>query len=196
MISAISKWSQSIIIAIVIGSIITMILPEGKNKKYIKMIIGVYILFTILTPVLGKKVDLSKYDLNQYIPSMAEVESPHNTTQYNDNVKQLFISKVKNNITAELKAKGYEAETINIQTDDECNINKIEISQLEEYSKESKEINQVKIRQSRLEPLSISINQNTEKEEKVKGIATSDKLTIIEHLSETYKIDKSKIIIE
>lgn len=55
MISAISKWSQSIIIAIVIGSIITMILPEGKNKKYIKMIIGVYILFTILTPVLGKK---------------------------------------------------------------------------------------------------------------------------------------------
>ena len=44
MISAISKWSQSIIIAIVIGSIITMILPEGKNKKYIKMIIGVYIL--------------------------------------------------------------------------------------------------------------------------------------------------------
>lgn len=36
MISAISKWSQSIIIAIVIGSIITMILPEGKNKKYIK----------------------------------------------------------------------------------------------------------------------------------------------------------------
>ena len=186
MISAISKWSQSIIIAIVIGSIITMILPEGKNKKYIKMIIGVYILFTILTPVLGKKVDLSKYDLNQYIPSMAEVESPNNTTQYNDNVKQLFISKVKNNITAELKAKGYEAETINIQTDDECNINKIEISQLEEYSKESKEINQVKI----------EINQNTEKEEKVKGIATSDKLTIIEHLSETYKIDKSKIIIE
>ena len=62
MISAISKWSQSIIIAIVIGSIITMILPEGKNKKYIKMIIGVYILFTILTPVLGKKIDLSKYD--------------------------------------------------------------------------------------------------------------------------------------
>ena len=186
MISAISKWSQSIIIAIVIGSIITMILPEGKNKKYIKMIIGVYILFTILTPVLGKKLDLSKYDLNQYIPSMAEVESPNNTTQYNDNVKQLFISKVKKNITAELKAKGYEAETINIQTDDECNINKIEISQLEEYSKESREINQVKI----------EINQNTEKEEKVKGIATSDKLTIIEHLSETYKIDKSKIIIE
>ena len=117
---------------------------------------------------------------------MAEVESQNNTTQYNDNVKQLFISKVKNNITAELKAKGYEAETINIQTDDECNINKIEISQLEEYSKESREINQVKI----------EINQNTEKEEKVKGIATSDKLTIIEHLSETYKIDKSKIIIE
>lgn len=186
MISAISKWSQSIIIAIVMCSIITMILPEGKNKKYIKMIIGVYILFTILTPVLGKKVDLSKYDLNQYIPSMAEVESQNNTTQYNDNVKQLFISKVKNNITAELKAKGYEAETINIQTDNECNINKIEISQIKEYSKESKEINQVKI----------EINQNTEKEEKVKGIATSDKLTIIEHLSETYKIDKSKIIIE
>ena len=55
MISAISKWSQSIIIAIVIGSIITMILPEGKNKKYIKMIIGVYIFVMIILDFINYK---------------------------------------------------------------------------------------------------------------------------------------------
>ena len=48
----ISLWASQIIIAVIIGTIIEMILPKGNNKKYIKVVIGVYILFTILSPVI------------------------------------------------------------------------------------------------------------------------------------------------
>ena len=35
----ISDWAGGIIIAVIIGTVIEMILPEGNSKKYIKMVI-------------------------------------------------------------------------------------------------------------------------------------------------------------
>ena len=52
MIENISVWAEQIIIAVVIATLIEMILPEGNNRKYIKAVIGVYILFTIISPIL------------------------------------------------------------------------------------------------------------------------------------------------
>lgn len=49
MIDWISTWAQSIIIAVIIATIIEMILPSGSSKKYIKVVTGVYILFTIIS---------------------------------------------------------------------------------------------------------------------------------------------------
>ena len=50
----VSNWIQGIIIAVVISTIVEMILPEGNSKKYIKVVIGVYILFSIVSPVISK----------------------------------------------------------------------------------------------------------------------------------------------
>ena len=50
----VSGWIQGIIIAVIISTIIEMILPEGNSKKYIKVVIGVYILFSIVSPVISK----------------------------------------------------------------------------------------------------------------------------------------------
>lgn len=45
-----------------IATILEMILPEGKNKKYIKTVIGIYILFAVLSPIIskitGKEIDI------------------------------------------------------------------------------------------------------------------------------------------
>ena len=72
MISWISSWAQGIIMAVIIGAIIEMILPEGNSKKYVKIVIGVYVLFTIISPVIskitGKTIQLSDIlELNKYI---------------------------------------------------------------------------------------------------------------------------------
>ena len=54
MIEWITNWAQGIIIAVIIATIIEMILPNGSCKKYIKVVIGVYILFSIISPVISK----------------------------------------------------------------------------------------------------------------------------------------------
>ena len=52
MISWLSKWAQGIIVAVIIATLIELILPNGSSKKYVKVVIGIYILFTIISPVI------------------------------------------------------------------------------------------------------------------------------------------------
>ena len=54
MIDFISSWTQGVIVAVIIATIIEMIIPEGSSKKYIKVVIGVYVLFNIVAPVINK----------------------------------------------------------------------------------------------------------------------------------------------
>ena len=44
-----SHWANGVIVAVILATIFEMILPEGNNKKYIKTVIGVFVLFTITT---------------------------------------------------------------------------------------------------------------------------------------------------
>ena len=55
----ISNWIQGIIIAVIIGTIIEMLLPEGNCKKYVKVVIGVYILFSIISQTAPKNLTSS-----------------------------------------------------------------------------------------------------------------------------------------
>ena len=52
MIEWIKNWTEGIIIAVIISIIIEMLVPEGKNKKYVKVVSGIYILYTIINPFL------------------------------------------------------------------------------------------------------------------------------------------------
>ena len=48
MISFINSYVKGIVVAVIISTIIEMILPEGKIKKYVKTVIGAYIVFIIM----------------------------------------------------------------------------------------------------------------------------------------------------
>ena len=135
MITNISTWAQGIIIAIIIGTIIQMLLPENKNKKYIKVVIGIYILFSVLSPVVGKGMNLNNYSLDEYMKGV-ETESNDENYIYSDNIKSTFKNKVITNIRSQLKTKGYSANSIDIDIDDECNILQIKISQIYENNDE------------------------------------------------------------
>ncbi len=54
MIEFFRNWCEEIIVAVIISIIIEAILPEGNHKKYVKVVIGIYVIFTILHPLLGK----------------------------------------------------------------------------------------------------------------------------------------------
>ena len=75
MINWISNWAQGIIVAVIIGTIIEMVLPEGNCKKYVKVVIGIYILFSIISPVIskmtGKTLQVSDIlELDKYIENV------------------------------------------------------------------------------------------------------------------------------
>ena len=48
MIEIISTWAKNLGVTIVLVSIIEMILPNNKTKKYIRMILGIFVIFNII----------------------------------------------------------------------------------------------------------------------------------------------------
>ena len=112
-----SSWAEQIIIAVVITSIIEMILPDNKNKKYIKMIMGIYILFNIISPIINKK-DLLNFD-NLNLESYAVVSENNETENVNqqsmdDRLQQLYIEELQNNIKAKVTEEGYDVKSCKV----------------------------------------------------------------------------------
>ena len=71
MIEWISRWAEQIVVAVIIATVIEMILPNGNNKKYVKVVIGIYILFTIISPIItkisGKNLIDLEFDYQNYL---------------------------------------------------------------------------------------------------------------------------------
>lgn len=210
MINWITNWAEAIIIAVVIATIIEMILPEGNCKKYIKVVIGVYILFTIISPVItkftGKTVSVSDLiDLSKYVDEVKEKEKSQNLLAQNNetNIKDMYISNLKTDIKSKLKGKGYTTQNINldISNDENYTLNKIylSVSKIDENEEtDNTQTNEVsKIETVNEVNVSIS-NEVTSKENKKEkdSLSTSDKKKIKEYLSSVYEIQEKNIVFE
>ena len=104
MIEWMSTWAEQIIVAVIIGTIIEMILPNGKNKKYVKTIIGVYILFTIISPIISKvtKTDMNNLDFEfeKYLEETDTYQTMAQTLSTNNDNKtmEIYINNIKEDI--------------------------------------------------------------------------------------------------
>lgn len=205
MISWISSWAQGIIISVIIGSIIEMILPEGSSKKYIKIVIGVFILFTIVVPVINKFTGNSEkftsiIDFDKYSNSK-EVVSTNLEKSNNFNIRQMYETNLKVDIKSKIKSKGFEVQDIdlNISDDEEYRIESInitisgEIVNEEDEEKRSKS-NVIGIVDS-IEKISIELSNKTTKQEKEYQISTKDANNLKEYLSNIYDIKTKNILI-
>ncbi len=190
MISSISTWAKSIILAVIIATILEMILPEGNNKKYIKTIIGVYILFTIISPIISKlnggniQIDTSKYEnyFNTQNYTMAS------TNALDINLDSAYISNMKSDIKQRMKEKGYEVKNLDVD---------IELKNEERYGT----IKSIKLTLAKntsnnvissIEKVEINIsNEQTNNTENT--LQEKEKKEIKKYLSETYSINESNI---
>lgn len=210
MINWITNWAEAIIIAVVIATIIEMILPEGNCKKYIKVVIGVYILFTIISPVItkftGKTVSVSDLiDLSKYVDEVKEKEKSQNLLAQNNetNIKDMYISNLKTDIKSKLKGKGYNTKNINldVSNDENYTLNKIylSVSKIDENEEaDNTQTNEV----SKIETVNevnVSISNevtSTETKKEKDSLSTSDKKKIKEYLSSVYEIQEKNIVFE
>ena len=87
-----NQWTKNIVIAVIIGTIIEMLLPKTKNKKYIKVVLGIYILFCILNPVVGKQINFENV-FNQF--AVNESKTIAKSTEYDNELNENFEEKIK-----------------------------------------------------------------------------------------------------
>ena len=135
MVSFISSWAQQIIFAVIIGTILQMLLPEGKNKKYIKIVIGVYVLFAVISPVIGKDLDI---DLNEFNISLDNTTTSLDETN-EQNINDIFVTNLTQDIKSKLNNKGYGCEEVTLETNDNYEVEKITITGIYEVEEEENE---------------------------------------------------------
>ncbi len=198
MISWLKNWAEGIIIAVIIGTIIEMIVPEGNNKKYIKIVIGVYIMFCIISPVItkitSKEVTFLLDDYEDYYKKNNTYEELNKnfeeTNEYK--IEEIYQQKLIEDIKVKLSQKGYKVNNVEllISTNDEDygSITKIDIElNVNNKNDEKKTSNKIK----KVE-ISINSNKSTEKSTKV-DIPNADKLK--EYLSDEYGVKTADILI-
>ena len=146
MIEFISTWVKGLGVAIVIVSIIEMILPNNKTKKYIKMVLGIYIIFNIISPLVKNKdkLNLENLNLNDYT---VNTSTSVDQTSMNKRIETLYEDELEKDITKKLKEKGYELLECKVtakideneNNKDETKISNIKIKVEKKVAKQSEE---------------------------------------------------------
>ena len=193
MIEFLSSWAQGIIVAVIIATLIEMILPNSSSKKYVKVVIGMYILFTIVSPIIkklgGKDINLNTINIEKYEQQISKSDNTI-SRKFEDNntrsIKDIYVSNLKADISAKLKEKGYEIDTSDIQIKDD-----------ENYMIEKITLKLIKMEQKQGKNKEIVINTveigNTISQKDSKTLSDDDKQEVKDYISETYDIDKKNI---
>ncbi len=192
MLSFISSWAQQIIFAVIIGVIIQMLLPEGKSKKYIKIVIGVYVLFSVINPVVGKDIDLNLENL------ALNIETNTSETEVNtgDSINEIYVTNLNQDVISKLKNKGYGCEKVELKTNDKYEIESLKVIGIYELNEEEETENNTTINEVVINEVQIGEKENSIKEQVVKGISSSEESELKKYLNETYGVKEKNIIIE
>lgn len=204
-----NTWIQGIIISVIIATIIEMILPSGNSKKYIKVVLGVYVVFNIVAPVVNKlsnnNFELSSIiNIDKYTEKMQTYEALSqniNMTDTNEEtIKQLYISKLEKDMKSKLEEKNYIVNNIiiNVEDDEEYAIKNVTIYIEKNNGENNSESEKNTISINEIENINIQINNivnkdTTEESEKNSNISEKEKKEIKEYLSSVYEIKEKQI---
>ena len=221
MIDFISSWAQGLIVAVIIATIIEILLPEGNSKKFIKIVIGVFVLFQIISPVvqaLGNNSSGNLSDILQiekYQNQLAEYENQStNLASTNEKTtREIYLNNVKTDMTSKLEEKGYTVHSIEIETktEESYTIEKISLN-LEKANEEKEESKNENYQEQQVAQNVIPINtieeiqiqigeetnseqeqQDTSSEKNSKKLTSTQKKEVREYLSETYGVKEKNI---
>ena len=218
IISWLSNWAGAIIVAVVIGTIIEMILPEGNCKKYIKVVIGIYVLFTIISPVItkftGRDIQVSDIlDLDKYTHEIEERSRMQNTVEDNNenNIKNMYLEGIKDDMKAKINGKGYDVKDIDIDiaNDESYNILTLNVNVVKENSEDQSNKDNINNNVEQIEPVNkieINIGENNnlvneinnkenDTERNNNNLSNTEKKELKEYLSSVYDIKEESITI-
>lgn len=205
MIDFLSTWAKSLGLSIIVISILEMILPNNKTKKYVRMIFGIYIIFNIISPFIKNKdiLDVSTYDFNEY-GNYTTNQNSSNESSMNTKIEEIYIEELEKDITEKINELGYNVTTCNVYAtlsskNEESYIEQIELkvekgeekqeNQDEEETFENKLVSEIQ----KIKPVNTTItknNQSNNQDENQNSINMSDVQKIKKFLIEEYGVDE------
>lgn len=171
MIVFLKSWCEGIIVAVILSILIESILPEGNHKKYVKVVVGVYILFTILNPF------LEKFGKGIEIPTEFDLPSVEVASIDPKNIQELYANGIEETLKSQIE-EAFEVlvKSLEIVYDENYeNIQKITL-ELEEKGIVSVE--------------KVEIGNTNEKQETRQNYSE-----VQDYIAENYDLDKTKILI-
>lgn len=123
MINFLSSWVKNLSLALIVVSILEMLLPNNKTKKYIKMVMGLYILFSIIAPFVNNSNVLnfniedvySNYSKEISSASATSMEGEVNQASMDDRLNKLYKEQLESDITQKVEEKGYDVRKCKVE---------------------------------------------------------------------------------
>ena len=203
MIEFLSSCAKSLGVTIVIVSILEMLLPNNKTKKYIRMVMGVYIVFNIISPFVKSKeiFNVNDIDINAY--KSTETSSEVDQTSMNDRIEKLYKQELEKDIKNKINEKGYEVDKCEVnvkiaENEEQTQITKIKLSikkseEANTQNQKDKSIeNKVVTEIQKINPINInSKNENSKEKSKSKStVSNSEIQNIKKFLIEEYGVNE------
>ena len=203
MIEFFSSWAKGIGVTVVIISIIEMLLPNNNSKKYIRMVLGIYLIFNIVSPVIKNKDIFNVNNINLNETTIITSSEKVDQTSMNKRIKKLYEQELEKDITKKLKEKGYEVKLCSVTTqvstneNEETKINKIKVNvdktidtnKTEEKNTESKIVAEIQ----KIKKIDTNIGEDKHENEKQdnKNIDKSDIQNIKKFLIDEYGVNEN-----
>ena len=144
MIDYFSEWAQNVTLAIVIVSLFEMLLPNNKTKKYIKVVMGLYILFNIISPFVKNDFSIQLENIVENSKSQTTSTEAVDQTSMDTRLKQICKEELEKDIKQKIEGPGYIVESckVDIKIEEKTDIEKITLKvKKENKTNEEKENN-------------------------------------------------------
>lgn len=203
MIEFLNSWAKGLGVTIVVVSILEMLLPNNKTKKYIRMVLGVFVIFNIISPFIQNKevFNMENFDFENY--ETMETTSSVNQTSMDARIQELYEEELEKDIKKKLKEQGYEITTIKVVVDitkeDEEQISKIKLkakkieTEQTEQEKQTEEIeNKIVTEIQKIKEIDTSIKKENKEEQKqeTENISKADIQNIKKILIDEYGVNE------
>lgn len=201
MIKFFSSWSKNLGMAIIIVSILEMLLPNNKTKKYIRIVMGIFIIFNIISPLVENKnlLDVDKLNIESF--STTETTSSEvDQTSMDKRIQELYIEQLEKDITKKVKEKGYEVITCKVNAqiadnEDDTKITKIRLKikkgQPKEETKEDVESKVItEIQKIKTVNTTIDKNKKLKEDKKEENVTKAEIQNLKKFLIEEYEVSE------
>ena len=209
MIEFLSSWAKGLGLAIIVISILEMLLPNNKTKKYVRMVFGIYIIFNIVSPFVKNKdiLDVSSYDLNEYIDNYTTNQTNEEQSSVDSRIEEIYIEELEKDITKKVGELGYQVITCNVYAtlsskNEENYIEEIALTVKKNDEQENAETEQAETIEDKLvneiqkiKPVNTTIGKikttDKEQDDSKQNISSSDVQKIKKFLKEEYGVEET-----